>query len=63
MHNFMSQFPLFFSLAIKTCKILYLDVIIKDVVVVTFPCLPNMATIYGFNHSGEGTKGIDIHVM
>ena len=65
MHNFMSQFPLFFSLAIKTCKILYLDVIIKDVVVVVaFPCLPNMTTIHGFNHSGaEGTKVIDIHVM
>jgi len=46
MHNSMQQFPLFFSLAIKTCKILYLDVIIKDVVVVVaFPCLPNMTTI------------------
>ena len=44
-----------------------MDVIIKDVVVVVvvaFPCLPNMTTIHGFNHSGaEGTKGIDIHVM
>ena len=62
----MEQFPLFSSLAIKTWKILYLDVIIKDVVVVVvaFPCLPNMTTIHGFNHSGaEGMKGIDIHVM